>query len=130
MGAEASGSAGEPGGVLVIEDDAAMRESLAEVLSGEGYRVSTAAGGFEAFYQLDGAAPPRVILLDLMMGLMSGWEFRQRQKRDPRLAEIPTVIVSAVGDLEHQARSLDAADYVPKPVDIARLLRVVARFAR
>lgn len=129
MGVAASEGTGTSGGVLIIEDDPDMRESLAELLAGEGYQVATAAGGFEALYQLSSAPPPRVILLDLMMGLMSGWEFRERQKQDARFADIPTVIVSAVSDLEHHAQVLGASDYLCKPIDVQRLLRVIAQFA-
>jgi CheY-like chemotaxis protein len=117
------------GAILIVEDDATMRQTLEELLQDHGYGVITAAGGFEALYQLENQPTPRLILLDLMMGLMSGWEFRQRQRQNPRLADIPTIVVSGVPDLETQAERLGAAGFVAKPVDVARLLAAIDQCA-
>lgn len=116
-------------GILIIEDDPAIRESLAEILVDEGYEVATAAGGFEALAYLQHRPLPRLILLDLMMGLMSGWEFRQRQRQDPRLAQIPTVVISAVSDLATHAQRLGTSSFLPKPVNIPALIEIVRRYA-
>jgi CheY-like chemotaxis protein len=116
---------GERQRVLLIEDDKDARETLAEILTDEGYHVSTAGGGFEALSRLETEALPHTILLDLMMGMMSGWEFRQRMLEQPRLVAIPVILVSAVADLPEQAANLRAAAYYRKPIDLDGLLASV-----
>ena len=116
--------------VLIVEDNPDIRESLVDVLEEEGYRVAVAVNGRDALAQLMGSVRPRLILLDLMMPEMSGWEFRARQQQSPRLSEIPVVVVSGEGNVDHGAKTLDADDYLPKPVDIDHLLNVVERFCR
>jgi CheY-like chemotaxis protein len=116
--------------VLIIEDDTDLRETLAALLDEEGFEVATAANGQEALEHLRKSRRPRLILLDLMMPVMDGWEFRQRQQQDPRLADIPVAVVSAVGAMGLQADFLDAAAYLPKPLELTRLRSVVARFCQ
>lgn len=89
----------------------------------EGHTVRTAANGRDALTELERGPRPCVILLDLMMPVMNGWELRAAIARDPRLSDIPLVVVSAV--TAEIARRLAASDYVPKPVDLDRLLDVV-----
>ena len=110
--------------ILIIEDQNDIRESLAELLEEEGYTVATAANGRQALDGLARGLEPSVILLDLMMPGMDGWEFRRRQQRDPDLAGIPVVIMSAV-DQGSRLAGLDAAAYVRKPLDLRRLLAAV-----
>jgi CheY-like chemotaxis protein len=118
-----------PGGktILVVEDDAATREALAMILGGEGYTVVGAANGQEALGRLRGDVHPDLILLDLMMPVMDGWQFRREQVRDPALAAIPIVVLSADGNVHQKATSLRAADYLQKPVDPEHLLEVIRR---
>jgi two-component system response regulator CpxR len=111
--------------VLIVEDDADIRELLSSVLALEGYPVVTAADGAEGLEQLR-AAHPALVLLDLMMPSMDGWEFRRLQMMDPTLAEVPTVILSGDGRLEAKAASLGTA-FLRKPVDLDELLSVVAK---
>lgn len=111
--------------VLVVDDDRDVRDTLAEVLADAGYAVTTAEDGRAALAQLRGATRlPSVILLDLMMPTMDGWQFRTEQKKDARLSPIPIVAFSA----RDNARTLDAAEWLRKPVTLDALLSVVARF--
>ncbi|MBC7545053.1 MAG: response regulator, partial [Candidatus Sericytochromatia bacterium] len=86
------------GGILIVEDDIDIRETLAEILADEGYSVASAANGLDAISYLQTEAMPCVILLDLMMPVMSGWEFRAKQQQDPTLAGIPVVVLSGDGN--------------------------------
>lgn len=81
--------------ILIVEDDADIRESLGEALELDGYLVTRAENGREALRMLRAGLTPAVILLDLVMPVMSGWQFRQVQLADPALAGIPVVVVSA-----------------------------------
>jgi CheY-like chemotaxis protein len=113
------------GHILIVEDYREVRESLAELLELEGYRVAVAANGQEALDHLLGGQLPRLILLDLMMPVMNGWEFRRRQKRDPSLASVPVVAVTGAVELAEPAVSIDAVGYLGKPVDVGMLLDLV-----
>jgi CheY-like chemotaxis protein len=109
--------------VLLVEDNDDVREMMTLALQLAGNRVVTAANGREALHLLHERPPPCVILLDLMMPVMDGWEFGAAVRRDSRLSDIPIVVVSAL--TEEMADHLGAADYLPKPIDIERLLEVV-----
>ena len=118
--------------LLLVEDDPSIRATLAEMLEDEGYAVSTATNGREALELLRRNAPPDLILLDLMMPIMDGWEFRVEQRADPVLAGIPLLAMSA--DLSAKARAIAADAYLRKPIDFPELLRlmdgIVTRAAR
>jgi CheY-like chemotaxis protein len=107
--------------VLIVEDDEASREALAEMLRGEGYQVATAANGSEGLGVLSQGVRPAVILLDLMMPGTDGWDFRARQKRDPQLAAIPVIAISAAG------RLVDADHSFVKPIQVDQLLTLLRR---
>jgi CheY-like chemotaxis protein len=113
--------------VLLIEDDDATREVVALVLSSEGCRVMTAANGQIALDRLRSGPRPQLIVLDLMMPVMDGWQFRAEQRRDPALADIPVLILSAAGDIRRKAAYLDAVEYLDKPVDPVVLLDAIRR---
>jgi CheY-like chemotaxis protein len=110
--------------VLVVEDDEDIRSTLAELLESEGYEVTSAADGRQGLERAL-ARPPDVILLDLMMPVMNGWEFREEQKRDPTIAGVPVVVVSAVS-----RASIDASEVIGKPFSIDDVLAAVERHAR
>ena len=112
--------------ILVVDDDLGIRESLGAVLESAGYRVRLAANGEAALGAL-GSEPglPDLILLDLMMPVMDGWQFRSRQLQDPRLREIPVVIISAGGNVQQKAENLSAVGWLRKPLMIPVLLREV-----
>jgi PAS domain S-box-containing protein len=113
------------GRVLVVEDDAVVRESLVDLLNEEGYQVSCAENGREALRHLHAEPAPDVILLDLRMPVMDGWEFRSIQKSDPKLAHIPVIAISADGS--PQAAAISAHAYLRKPVETEQLLAMIAR---
>ncbi|MBN9159659.1 MAG: response regulator [Myxococcales bacterium] len=89
--------------VLVIDDDPDILEVTRFVLENAGYRVATAANGADALASLRGKAKPGLILLDLMMPVMNGWEFRAEQTRDPELASVPVVIITGAGNAAARA---------------------------
>ena len=107
--------------VLVVDDDADIRESLCALLEGEGYATITATNGAEAVEQM-ALHNPCFVILDLMMPVMDGWEVRTRMQEAPSLSEIPVCVLTATPEWA----PLDAACILAKPVDIGELLRVVA----
>ena len=109
--------------ILIVEDDVAIRQTLAELLEDEGFEVACAANGADALAHLAAAAPPSVILLDLTMPVMDGWTFRSMQRRDARLARIPTIIVSASHGADlHAVAALAPEAFLAKPFDLDRLI--------
>jgi CheY-like chemotaxis protein len=115
--------------ILLVEDDPALRGTLAEVLEEKGYEVVCAEHGADALAWLDAAPAPAVILLDLVMPVMDGWSFRSAQRSDPRLAAIPTIILSAsLGTDPRVLDSLDADAALAKPFTLERLIETVQRF--
>src|SRR6476619_7846857 len=90
-------TSGPCGGILVVDDDSDIRDSLREVLEDEGYTVACVGNGREALEYLHRAPRPRVILRDLMMPVMDGWQFRREQKQDADIANIPLVVITATG---------------------------------
>jgi len=116
------------GSVLVVEDDPELLNSLSEVLESEGYRVACARHGLEALGRLRGGARPSVILLDLMMPIMNGWQFRYEQRQDSDLSKIPVVVVSAKSDSRQHAEWLEADGYISKPIDLNVLFGTLSRY--
>jgi CheY-like chemotaxis protein len=114
--------------VLVVEDHADLREMLAVLLESEGYEVQTAGNGAEALTSLS-EVRPSVILLDLMMPVMSGDEFRQRQLADPRYRDVPVICMSAAHDGRERCERIRATQYFQKPVDFDSLLGAVRQCA-
>lgn len=113
--------------VLVVDDHVDVLESLEAIFAYDGYRVETASNGREALDKLRDGIRPCAILLDLMMPVMDGWEFRRRQVEDARLRNIPTIVVSAAG--RERLAQISADAYLSKPVDMDELLERVAQFA-
>jgi len=114
--------------VLVVDDDYAVLDAIKEILEDEGYEVGVAANGLEAFKELAQGPWPCVILLDLMMPVMNGWEFREKQLEDEGLAAIPTIIVTAHNKPEVNAAELKAASSIRKPIAPALLLETIERY--
>jgi CheY-like chemotaxis protein len=111
--------------ILVVDDNRDIRELVRDILEFEGYVVVTACNGKEALERLGGADLPSLILLDLMMPTMNGWEFRAEQLKDQRLASIPLVVLTGDGNASEKARVLRATSYIMKPVHLDSLLAVV-----
>jgi CheY-like chemotaxis protein len=112
--------------ILVVEDDELIRDSLVEFLDEQGYQATGAVDGVDALGRLRSGAPlPCVIVLDLMMPNMDGRSFREEQLRDPRLAAIPVIVVSAYRDVAKNAAELAVAHYLPKPLKLPVLLDLV-----
>jgi CheY-like chemotaxis protein len=116
--------------VLIVEDDADLREMMAQLLTLEGYHTETVANGREALKYLHEAPRPDVILLDLMMPIMDGWEFRKRQRNDPNLADVPVIVLTALDQAQARASDLNGVDFLKKPLDFDRLLELVRRHCR
>jgi len=113
--------------VLVVDDDRDIRDSLVELIEDQGYRAIGAGNGVEALEVLRTcAAPPCLILLDLMMPLMDGREFREHQVGNPAWRDIPVIVVSAYNDVEDQARAL-GVDHMRKPLAMRPLIEAVER---
>ena len=114
-----------PEPVLVVEDDPDVREVMMAIIESEGHRAVAAENGDEALQLLRAGLHPCLILLDLMMPVKDGWEFRAEQKTDPALASIPTIIVSAVG--RHSIEALHPTATLEKPIDYDQLTRLLKR---
>lgn len=115
--------------VLLVEDDDDIRDAVADALDRRGYSTRAVEDGHAALAYLRAARDkPRVILLDLTMPRMSGWEFMQHQARDPEIQDIPVILLSAVGNIERQAAGLTWAGVLRKPITLETLLETVGRF--
>ena len=121
----------EPGNraVMLVEDDGDIRGMITMLLELEGYRVLATSNGHDALQLLRDGERPCVILLDLMMPVMNGWQFRAEQARDPAIAEIPVVVISGDGRGAEKSTSIQASGYLKKPIDLDTLLSTVGRFA-
>ena len=116
----------QPHRVLIVDDDFAIRDALAELLEGEGYLPIAAANGRDALARLDEDGPwPCLIVLDLMMPVMNGESFRQLQLRIPELAHIPTIVVTADHRAESRTEPMKVQESLQKPIDIARFIDAV-----
>ena len=110
--------------ILVVEDDHDVRDAMIEVLQSEGYEAVPAVDGEDALGHLQAGLEPCLILLDLMMPRMNGWQFMQQDA--VRQSNAPIVVVSAHGTAD-DVRSAGVAAYMRKPVDVDKLLGVIAQ---
>jgi len=101
---------------------------MAELLTIEGFSAATAANGREALAYLRTHENPDLILLDLMMPVMDGWEFRREQQRDAAIANVPVIVLSALDP--SRAAEVAAAEVLKKPLDFERLLKLVQQYCR
>jgi CheY-like chemotaxis protein len=117
------------GAVCVIDDDADIREILSDILTYEGYEVLLASDGETALERLrsrPGAC--NLIILDLMMPRMNGWEFLRRQLQDSKLASIPVILLTGAGNAATPGDDVRVAGTIEKPVDLDALLAKVAYY--
>jgi CheY-like chemotaxis protein len=112
--------------VLVVDDDDAIRETVSEILADEGYAVRSAANGDQALHLIRTTTPPCLILLDLMMPVMNGWQFAAVAVADPDLARVPICVMTA-SDMA-QVAPTGVVEVARKPLHLDHLLRMVARF--
>ena len=112
--------------ILLVEDDPAVRVPLAEGLTAAGVEVRSAWNGRDALAVLR-TWRPALIVLDLRLPDMDGWEFRDAQRRMSAIADIPIVVLSAADDLRRQVEGLDAAEALPKSCDLYVLLETIGR---
>ncbi|OFZ82594.1 MAG: hypothetical protein A2583_07785 [Bdellovibrionales bacterium RIFOXYD1_FULL_53_11] len=116
----------EPKHIMVVDDDDQVRILISHLLKREGYHPINAANGQDALeYLRRSPALPDLILLDLRMPVMDGWQFRTIQKADPRLAAIPVVVITTLDTVENDVQSIQAAAYCRKPVDAAILVKTI-----
>lgn len=111
--------------LLLVEDDDDIRIDLSALLDDLGYKVSAVRNGREALDYLCEAEPPDLILLDLMMPIMDGWQLRLELLKDRRLAAIPVMLLSGAGSLATEAAALGAVAFLNKPFNVSQLVRLV-----
>lgn len=123
-------SKGEPNKkIFVVEDAVEIRLLLKRLLESEGYVVEGASNGREALEILRAQTElPAVILLDLMMPVMDGYEFRELQKQDERLSSIPVVVMTADGHIDAKKMRVEALEGIKKPLSTQDLLKVVEKY--
>src|SRR5262249_11899283 len=112
--------------ILIVDDDAGIRQLVTLFLEHKGYQAVGVANGLEALEHLRDSQT-ELILLDLMMPVMNGAEFRDAQLHDSQLAAIPVVVMSAAENIDAHAPSLAADSYRPKPIDFGALIGLVER---
>lgn len=112
--------------VLIVDDDKEFREALVELVRGEGFQVETATSGMQALDKLRWGLRPCVVLLDLQMAVMTGWDFRAEQGRDPTLAAVPVIAMTA-----GYWKTRDLGDYaarITKPIAVPELKATLAKY--
>jgi len=121
----------QPHALMLIEDDYDLRAGLTELFLAEGYRIVAAENGLAALEQLRKGFRPSVIILDMFMPIMDGWDFRSSQLRDPELRDIPTVVLTAGGfTAESVQMQSEKVEFIPKPPSVPALLEIVARLSQ
>lgn len=113
--------------ILVVEDDRDSREMLCTWLQKHGYETIAAAEGAEALRKLDETQHLSLILLDLMMPGMNGWQFRASQRSHTRFKKVPVVVMTAHPNPAGEAEWLDPESVLLKPLDLQAVLDVVSR---
>jgi CheY-like chemotaxis protein len=114
--------------VLLVEDDHETREQLAFLIERRGCRVRTAADGAQALRALAHPPLPSLVILDLMMPVMDGWQTRAALSANPTWAAIPVILLSGLEDVEDQVRALEAAGCLTKPIELEALDAVLDRW--
>ncbi len=121
-------SGASPKDVLVVEDEAYLCDLIADVLASDGHITRTASNGREALALLE-ERKPQLILLDLMMPIMDGWEFMSRMQSHPEWRDIPVIIVTAIYDARRTQQEIGAKAVLTKPFDIDQITELVNLYA-
>jgi CheY-like chemotaxis protein len=116
--------------VLIIEDDEAIRETLAELLQMEQFEIMLATNGEDGLNMLRQEKKPDVILLDLMMPIKDGFQFRAEQMNDPGIASIPVIVMSADAQIQQKADRIGGVEFLRKPPDLEEVIETVQRLAK
>jgi CheY-like chemotaxis protein len=112
--------------ILVVDDDAGVCGTVAELLEDEGFRVATAVNGRAALDAIGAGLRPAAIVLDLMMPVMDGWDFRAEQLRDPELRDVPVVVMTAAGFSADSIKlQFGDIEFVAKPFGPEALLEAI-----
>ncbi len=111
--------------ILIIDDDPAIRATVAEILESEGYSVATAINGADGLQSLD-RVDPALVLLDMRMPILDGWGFARALRS--RGVQVPILVMTAAQDARRWAHEINAEGYVAKPFDLLDLLDTVGRF--
>ena len=115
--------------LMIVDDDDDLRDILAEIMISQGYRVEAFADARKALAALEAGLQPFLILLDLMMPGMSGWEFRAAQLENPGLALIPVAVVTAAASLKDGEQTMSNVETLRKPFALDAALTLVGRYA-
>jgi CheY-like chemotaxis protein len=115
--------------ILVVDDDPAIRDVVADILAMSNYQVDTASNGAEALDCVR-SLRPSAVLLDLMMPVMDGWEFLRHCRTEPPCAPVPVAIMSAARNASSVAVELGAQGFLPKPFELDAVLDVVDRLVQ
>jgi CheY-like chemotaxis protein len=113
--------------ILVVDDDADIRDAMCLILEHNGYRALAASNGEEALGVLRSGRPVDLILLDMMMPVMDGWGFRTSQPDGPAFVKIPVIVLTGDGRASAKAAAIGAVAYLKKPLDIDDFLALIAR---
>jgi two-component system, OmpR family, response regulator CpxR len=112
------------GSILVVDDRQEILNGMSELLAREGFTIRTAHNGLDALNRMRSDHHISLVLLDLWMPVMDGWEFLRRKKSDPDLANVPVVVISAIPPID-----LDGVESVlTKPIDFSQLMETVRHF--
>lgn len=113
--------------ILIIDDDPDVTESLVFLLNAEGYSCATSSNGLAAIEYLEKNPLPKLILLDLMMPIMDGYQFHMVQQQDVELAQIPTILLTA-GTIDRRIEDMKIANFFPKPVPVEELMLAINQY--
>jgi CheY-like chemotaxis protein len=112
--------------ILLAEDDEDLREAMVDTLHDAGYSVEAVGNGRDALEWLeDSVEPPKIILLDLMMPVMDGWQFLDERRKTPKVASVPVVVLSANGSFTEKGETVA---FLRKPVRVKPLLAIIASY--
>lgn len=114
--------------IFVVEDDLHIRESLTEVLEIEGFNVFSAVNGQDALDILRSGQKADLILLDLMMPVKDGFQFKAEQEVDPLIQNIPVIIMSANGNMSAKKELGTVKEFLKKPIDLDALLETINKY--